>query len=117
MRFDEKSFFNTILGISPYWDYKSYEEYVGEKIINLSSIDKIHLKCDFIDGSVLNGVRQPVLYSLVLDKLPGYKVFCEPETIRYKKKNRSVLNTLTFYLEEDNNEEVNFNRETSFFTL
>ena len=75
------------------------------------------MKNDVIDGSVLNGVRQPILYSLVLDKLPGYKVFSEPETIHYKKINKSVLNVLTFYLENDNNEEVNFNGETLTFTL
>ena len=53
-----------------------------------------------------------------MDKKPRYKVFCEPETIHYKKKqNKSVLNTKTFYLEDDNNEEVDFNGETLTFTL
>ena len=75
------------------------------------------MKCDNIDGAVVDGVRQPILYSFVLDKLPGYKVFSEPETIHYKKLNKSVLNTITFYLEDDNNEEVNFNGETLNFTL
>ena len=42
----------------------------------------------------------------VLDKPSGYKVFCEPETIHYKKTNKSVLNTITFYLEDDKNKEV-----------
>ena len=117
LRFDEKSFFSTILGLTPYWDFKSHNEYVGEKIIYLSTIDKTQLKCDVIDGSLLNGVRQTTLYSFVLDKLPGYKVFSEPETINYKKINKSVLNTIPFYLEDDNNEEVNFNGETLTFTL
>ena len=75
------------------------------------------MKCDVIDGSVLNGVRQPFLYSFVLDKLPGYKVFCDPETIHYKKTIKSVLNTITFYLGDDNIEEVNFNGATLTFTL
>ena len=59
------------------------------------------------------------LYCLVLFQLkkPGYKVFCEPETIHYKKINKSVLNTITFYLENDSNEEVNFNGKTLTFTL
>ena len=73
------------------------------------------MKCDVIDGSVVNGNRQPILYSFVLDK--PYKVFCEPKTIRYKKIYKSVLNTITFYLEDDNNEEVDFNGETLTFTL
>ena len=75
------------------------------------------MKCDVIDGSVVNGDRQPILYSFVLDKPSGYKVFCEPETIHYKKINKFVLNTITFYLEDDKNEEVDFNGETLTFTL
>ena len=117
IKFDDKSLFSTVLGFTPGWDYKHYNEYISQKIVNLSTKNKIHLKCDVIDGSVLNGVRQPILYSFVLDKLPGYKVFCEPETIHYKKINRFVLNTITFYLEDDINEEVNFNGETLTFAL
>ena len=33
------------------------------------------------------------------------------------KKNKSVLNTITFYLEDDNNKEVDFNQETLTLTL
>ena len=116
IRFDEKSFFSTILDFTAGWDYKHYSQYLSQKIVNLSNTNKIHLKCDAIDRSVVNGVRQPILYSFVLDKPSGYKVFCEPETIHYKK-NKSVLNTTTFYLEDNNNTEVNFNGETLTFTL
>ena len=75
------------------------------------------MKSDCIDGSIQNGVRQPILFSFVLDKPAGYKVFCEPETIHYKKMNKSVLNTIMFSLEDDNNKEVNSNGETLTFTL
>ena len=117
IRFDEKSFFSTILGFTPGWDYKHFNQYLSQKIVNLNSTNKIHLKCDAIDGSVVNGVRQPILYSFTLDKPAGYKVFSEPETIHYKKINKSVLNTITFYLEDDKNKEVDFNQETLTFTL
>ena len=83
--FDEKSFFSTILGFTAGWDYKHYNQHLSQKIVNLSITNKIHLKCDAIDGSVVNGVRQPILYSFVLDKPSGYKVFSEPETILFKK--------------------------------
>ena len=116
-RFDEKSFFNTVLGFNPGWDYKHYNEYISQKYLNLSNTSKIHLKCDVNDGIVVNGLRQPIKYSFVLDKKPGYKVFSEPETIHYKKINKSVLNTITFYLEDNNHEKVNFNGETLTFTL
>ena len=117
VRSDEKSFFSTILGFTSGWDYKSYIKDTSQKIVNLGSTNKIHLKCDCIDCSVLNGIRHPILFSFVLDKLPGYKVFCEPETIHYKKINKSVLNTITFYLEDNDRKEVDFNGETLTFTL
>ena len=126
LRFDDKSFFHTLLGFDPYWDYKStiaiHADFPGvytndKDILNLNTINKIHLKCDAIDGSIQDGVRQPILFSFALDKPSGYKVFCEPETIHYKKINKSVLNTITFYLEDDNNEEVDFNQETLTFSL
>ena len=117
IRFDEKSFFSTVLGFSPGWDYKHYNKYTSQKIVNLSSTNKIHLKCDVIDGSVVNALRHPILYSFVLDKLPGYKVFSEPETINYKKINKSVLNAITIYSEDDNSEDVIFNGKTLTFML
>ena len=117
LRFDERSFFHTLLGFIPYWDYKSPGVYTSDKILNLISVNKIPLKCDIINCSVVDGVRKPILYSFVLDKEPGYKLFCEPETIHYKKINKSVLNTITFYLENDKNEEISFNGEMLTFTL
>ena len=117
IRFDENSFFSTILGFTAGWDYKHYNKYTSQKVVSLSSTNKIHLKCDAINGSVVNGVRQPILYTFVLDKPSGYKVFSEPETIHYKKINKSVLNTITFYLEDDSDEEVDFNQETLTFAL
>ena len=126
LRFDEKSFFHTILGFTPYWDYKPTNAFISngegvytsdKMILNLNTIKKIHLKCGCIDGSIQDRVRKPILFSFVLDKQSGYKVFCQPETIHYKKINKSVLNTITFYLEDDNIEEVDFNQETLTFTL
>ena len=93
------------MGFEPYWDYKPTNAfnsngegvYTSDKIIlKLNTINKTHLKCDCIDCSVQDGVRQPILFSIVLDKPSGDKVFCQPETIHYKKINKSVLNTITF---------------------
>ena len=71
IRFDEYSFFSTILGFTSGWDYKHYSEYISQKIVSLGSTKNGHLKVDVIDGSVVNGLRQPMLYSFVLDKKPG----------------------------------------------
>ena len=106
--------------MEPYWDFKPTNSnhvaipdvFSSDKILNSSTRNKIQLKCDCIDGSIQDGVRQLTLFSFVLDKPSGYKVFCNPETIHFKNINKPVLNTITFYSEDDNNEEVNFNGET-----
>ena len=55
--------------------------YTDKKFLYSSTMNKIHIKDDVIDGSVVNGIREPILFSFILDKPSGYKVFCEPETI------------------------------------
>ena len=56
IRFDEISFFSTILGFASGWDYKHYNKYTSQKIVNLGSTNKIHLKCDVSDGSIVSGL-------------------------------------------------------------
>ena len=94
LRFNEKSFFNTSSGFTPFWDYRPTKTihldspglYTSEKISNLCTINKIRLKCDVNDGSVVNGLRQPLFFCSVSDEPMGYKVFCHPETVHFKKK-------------------------------
>ena len=75
------------------------------------------MKCAVIDGSVVDGLRPPILFSFVLDKPSGFKVFCEPDTRHYEKIKNSVLDTITFYLEDNNSKEFDFNGETLILTL
>ena len=86
IRFDEKSFFSTILGFDPFWDYKHYNEYISQKIVNLNTTNKIDLKCDVVDGSVVNGIREPILLNFVLNKPAGYNFFANRR--QYIKKNK-----------------------------
>ena len=120
LRFNEKSFLNTLLGFTPYWNYKptnaihadSPGVYTSDEILNSSGRGKILLKCDVIDGNIANGTQVPILFSFILDKPSGYKLSCEPETINFKKINKSILNTISLHLEE-----VNFIGETLTCTL
>ena len=57
---DEKSFFCKILGFTSGWDYKNYNKNISQKVLNLTSTNKKHLKCDVINGSVVNCLRQPI---------------------------------------------------------
>ena len=60
IRFDEKSFFRTLLGLNPHWDLKHYNEYISRKIMYSSTIDRAHIKCDVVIGRTLNGLIGPI---------------------------------------------------------
>ena len=124
--FTEKSFFYTILGFTrshsyPLDDIDGFYQliagsYKGDRPINITGIDKIHLKCDCIQGSIVNGIREPILYSFALDQPPGHKIYKEPKVKLFKKINKSVLSHITFYLEDDDYKAVDFNNEIVSFT-
>ena len=122
----EKSFFYTILGFTqsrcyPLEDIENYYQlipgsYKSDRPINITGIDKIHLKCDCIQGSIVNGIREPILYSFALSHPPGHKIYKEPRIKLFKKINKSVLSHITFYFEDDDHKTVDFNNETISFT-
>ena len=124
--FTERSFFYTILGFTqsrsyPLDDIDSHYQliagsYKSDKPINTTGIDKIHLKCDCIRGSIVNGIREPILYSFALSSPPGHKTYKEPRVKLFKKVNKSVLSHITFYLEDDDYKPVDFHGETISFT-
>ena len=85
--------------------------YKGDKPINFTGIDKIHLKCDCIQGSIVNGIREPIWSSP-----PGHKIYKEPRVKLFKKVNKSVLSHITLFFEDDEYKAVDYNGETISFT-
>ena len=124
--FTEKFFFYTILGFTqsrsyPLDDIDGFYQliagsYKSDKPINITGIDKVHLKTDFLQGSIVNGIREPILYSFALSSPPGHKINKEPRIKLFKKINKSVLSHITFYFEGDVHKAVDFNNETISFT-
>ena len=89
--------------------------YKSDKPINITGSDKFHLKCDCIRGSIVNGAREPNLYSFALSSKPGYKMYKEPRIKLLEKINKTVLIQLTFCLEDDDHKAVDFINETISF--
>ena len=125
LRFTKQSFFNTKIAFAQsHTQALCYIEsfiqlipgtYKSEKHINITGINKNQLRCYCINGSIVNGVREPILYSFALDKPPGHKIFEEPRMKVFKKIKKSVLSHITFYLEDDDRKPVDFNGETVSF--
>ena len=124
--FTEKSFFFRILGFTksrsyPLDDIDGFYQliagsYKSDKPINITGIDKIHLKTNCIQGSIVNGIREPILYCFALSSPPGHKIYKEPRIKLFKKIKKSVLSHITFYIEDDDHKAVDFNNETISFT-
>ena len=80
--FTIKLFFYTILGFTQSHFYllndtDGFYQLIAasrksNKPINSTGIDKNHLKCDCIQGSIVHGVREQILFSFKLDKPPGH---------------------------------------------
>ena len=75
------------------------------------------MKCDCVDGSIVNGIRESILFSFSINTAPGYKLFKQPSTVLYKKVNKPTLDRIHFYLEDDDHNSVDFNGETITFTI
>ena len=61
---------------------KNYETgtQLNEKIINMKSVDKVHSKCNCVDGGIVDDKLESILFSFSLIARPGYKVFKEPSS-------------------------------------
>ena len=72
---------NKVLGLTN----KEYQAgtHTSEKPVMISSTDKIHLKCDCVDGSFVSGIREQNLFSFNLGAPSGYKIMKKPNTILY----------------------------------
>ena len=68
--------------------------YKSDKPINNSGIDKVHLKNDCINGSIVNGFMEPILFSFGLTSRPGRKRFKEPTIKLFKEINKYVLSQI-----------------------
>ena len=63
---------NKVLGFTQR-DYPS-GTHTSEKPVMITTTDKVHLKCDCVDGSIVNGIREQILFSFNLSAPPGYKI-------------------------------------------
>ena len=123
--FTKKSFLDTILGFTrsgsyPLDDIDGFYQliavsYKSDRPVNLKGTDKIRLKCDCINGSLVNGVWENTSYSLALSSPAGPKIYKEPRIKLFKKVNKSVLSQITFYLEDDDHKPVDFHNKTINF--
>ena len=97
----KRSFFHTFSGFIQHHSGNSGDingyihlipgTYKNERPIKISRIDKDRLRCDCINGSIVNGVPAPILYGFTIDKPPGHKINHTAKIKLFKRINKSVL--------------------------
>ena len=122
IRFSKKSFFDTVLGFidsdsGELGDIEGFVQlipatYKSDERINITGMDKVYLKCDCIQGSIVNGVRESILYSFGLSSAPGHKIFIQLRIKLCNKIKKIVLSRISYYLEDDVYKPIDFNGET-----
>ena len=91
-------------------------EFKSNGPVNITGINKVNSKCDCFNGSIVNGIREPILYSFGLTSTQAHIINDESENKLFKKIKKSVLTHITFYFEDDDHKPVDFNNETISYT-
>ena len=61
-------------------------------------MDKDQLKADCIQGSIVNGFRETILFSIALFSPSGHKVFKKPRINFFKKINKLFFYHITVFI-------------------
>ena len=76
---------NELLGFRN--EYHTKGTHKSEKPVMITTTGKVHLKCDFEDGSIVDGIREQISLSFSLSATPGNKK--EPNIILYLKNDQN----------------------------
>ena len=92
-------------------------ENISDRKVDIIDIHRLHLCCDCIVGSFRNGQPSNILFSLILNELPGDKIVREPNLVLYKHIYKEKLDHIDFWMEDDDGNEIDNHGETVGFTL
>ena len=59
-------------------------KYKSENSINITGFGKVHLKANCVDRSIVDGIRELILYSFAPSSPPGHKIIKEPRIKHFK---------------------------------
>lgn len=102
---------NYILGFDPKivsGDGKHY----GENIVNINNVNTLFVNCNVIGNSYSNGKTISSIYGFSPNVSPGFKIIKEPTTPIYLPVTSSVMDAITVWITDQDNNLINFRGET-----
>ena len=86
-------------------------EYEGNAMVDILPVNSILVNCDLIEGSYLQGIPTPVLYSFFPDAPPGYKINERSNTPIYLPVTLPSINSIHVWLTDQDRKPLNLRGE------
>lgn len=83
----------------------------GENIVDILSVNSILVNCDIVEGSYLDGLQKPILYSFFPDVPPGFKINEKPNTVVYLPITIPTINSIRIWLTDQDHKPLNLRGE------
>jgi hypothetical protein len=98
---------------------REYKEgtYISENIINIISVNSILVHLNIINGSFVDGQREPVIYNFYPKVSPGYKINETPTCPIYLPVSIKTIKDLKITITDQNGKHLNLRDETITITL
>ena len=85
---------------------------ISDSIVNILDFSSIFVNCDCINGSYVNGISAPVIYSFGPKVSPGYRIVESPVNLVYLPINRKTLSEFSIWITDHAGRYIDFRGET-----
>ena len=93
------------------------QPYISEKIVNILSVNSILVHCDMISGSMVDGVKSPVIFNYSPNVVPGSKIVGDPVKPIYLPVSKDVINELNIWVSDQDNRLLDLQGEKIVLTF
>ena len=109
--FDHERSMKQLLGFRDHVYLTSLGDHEGPYIVKILKVNQIHVNCNIIEGSYLNGSKAPILYSFFPNVSPGYKVVETPNENIYLPVSQTYIESIRVWLTNQDGEPINLRDE------
>lgn len=110
IRFDSHRSLKSLLGFTTN-TLEGVGEHVSANIVSILSVNAILVHCNIIEGSYLNGVERPILYTFFPNVPPGYKIVEKPHSSIYLPVSYNSIDKLRLLLTDQDGNQLNIRDE------
>ena len=109
--FDHERSMKDLLGYPEHTLLEVPGDYEGSNIVKILAVNQIHVNCNIVDGSFVNGSKAPVLYSFFPNVPPGYKVIESLNENIYLPVSQTYIESIRVWLTDQDRNPINLRGE------